>query len=128
MPIVVIAGVTVVASVVASFTDWLFMDVLVRRYYSLRPELWRPGGQIRRIVVSQLVGTLATAAAVVLTLWCPGRPVSLAVAAFCAGALPVELQQLQWLRLHPAITASHAAGWLVRLLIATLLASRVFPG
>jgi hypothetical protein len=38
-----------------------------------------------------------------------------------AGALPVTLQNVQWMKLHPAIGASHAAGWLVRLLIAALL-------
>ncbi len=118
-----ILGVIVLASFVASFSDWLFMDVLIHRFYLSAPEVWRPRGGTARIVVSQVVGTVATAAAVALGLWAPGRPVLVGVAAWCAGPLPMAVQNVQWMKLHSAIAASHAAGWLVRLLIATLLAA-----
>jgi uncharacterized membrane protein YdbT with pleckstrin-like domain len=74
-------------------------------------------------VVSQLIGTAATAALVVLCLWSPGRAVSVAAVAWVAGPLPVTLQNLQWMRLHPVIAASHATGWLVRFMITGLLSA-----
>jgi hypothetical protein len=118
-----IAVVIILSSFIASFSDWLFMDVLIHRFYGAEPATWRPRGGRVRIVVSQIIGTAATAGAVALSLWAPGRPVPVACAAWLAGPLPVILQNLQWMRIHPAIAASHAAGWLVRLLIAALLAS-----
>jgi len=123
-----ITGVILLATLLASFTDWLFMDVLVHRFYQAAPALWRPTGGTARILVSQLIGTLASAAMVVLGIAAPGRPFLLAGAAWAAGPLPIGLQNLQWMRLHPAIAASHAAGWLVRLLIAALLAAWLLPG
>jgi hypothetical protein len=108
------------ATLLASFTDWLFMDVLVHRFYAASPALWRPRGGAARIMVSQLIGTAATAALVALCL-AGARPFAAALLVWCAGALPVTLQNLQWMRLPPAIAASHAAAWLARLLIAALV-------
>jgi hypothetical protein len=108
------------ATVLASFTDWLFFDVLVHRFYVRAPDMWRPGGRFR-IVVSQAIGTMATAAAVVACIYAPGRPVLLALLIWAAGPLPATLQTMQWTRMHPAVGASHSVGWLARLLIATLL-------
>jgi len=118
--VILTLGAIALATLLASFTDWLFMDVLVNRYYATAPEIWRPRGGTARIVVSQVIGTVATAAFVVL---CLHRvpPLHAAVLVWLAGALPVTLQNVQWMKLHPAIGASHAAGWLVRLLIAALL-------
>jgi hypothetical protein len=120
-------GVIILASFLASFTDWLCMDLLVHRYYLAAPALWRQGQGTTRIVISQIIGTLATAAVVLLCLKLPGRPLFVAGAVWCAGPLPVGLQTLQWMRLHPAVTASHAAGWLARLLIAAYLAAWLLP-
>ncbi len=118
-----ILAVIILASVLASFTDWLFMDALVHRFYVSAPGLWRGLGGVARIVVSQLIGTAATAALVVLCLWSPERPVGVAAVAWVAGPLPVILQNLQWMRLHPVIAASHATGWLVRFMITGLLSA-----
>jgi hypothetical protein len=118
-----IVFVIILSSFIASFSDWLFMDVLVHRFYEAEPAIWRGRGGRIRIVLSQIIGTVASAAVAVLCVWAPGRAVPVAGAAWLAGPLPVILQNLQWMRLHPAIAASHAAGWLVRLLIAALLAS-----
>jgi hypothetical protein len=120
-------GVIALASFLASFTDWVCMDLLVHRFYQAAPELWRPGTGARRIVISQIIGTLASAAVVLLCRTLPGQPLLVAGAVWCAGPLPVGLQNLQWMRLHPAVTASHAAGWLARLLIAAFLASWLLP-
>jgi hypothetical protein len=122
-----VLGVILLATLFASLTDWLFMDVLVHRLYQTAPEIWRPASGTARILVSQLVGTLATAAIVVLCLHAPGRPILLAGTAWAAGPLPISIQNWQWMRLHPAIAASHATGWLARLLIAALLAGWLLP-
>jgi hypothetical protein len=113
--------VVLLATVLASFTDWLFYDVLIHRFYAAAPELWWPGGRMR-IVISQIVGTLATASAVALAWLVHGKPLLVAALLWAAGPLPATLQNLEWMRIHPAIGASHATGWLARLLIATCLA------
>jgi hypothetical protein len=122
-----VLGVIVLATFVASFTDWVFMDLLIHRYYQSSPEVWRPRGGGARIAISQVIGTLATAAVVWLCLLVPGRAVLVALLVWCAGPLPVTLQNWQWMKLHPAVAASHAGGWLVRLLIAALLAAWLLP-
>jgi hypothetical protein len=68
------------ATILGSFTDWLFMDVLVRCFYTASPALWPPRGGTARILVPQVTGTAAT--------------------------LRVSLQELQWMRLPPAVAAS----------------------
>jgi hypothetical protein len=122
-----IVFVIVLSSFIASFSDWLFMDVLVHRFYLSSPDVWRPRGGRVRIILSQIIGTAASAGVVALCLWAPGRPVPVAVAAWVAGPLPVILQNLQWMRLHPGVAGSHAVGWLIRLLVAALLASWLLP-
>ena len=120
-------GVILLATLIASFSDWLCMDVMIHRFYASAPELWRPRGGTARILVSQAIGTMATAAAVLLAEQAPGRPFLVAGAVWASGPLPVTLQNLQWMKLHPAIAASHAAGWLARLVIATVLAGWLLP-
>jgi hypothetical protein len=122
---VLILATIALATLLASFTDWLFMDVLVNRYYVDSPELWRPPGGTARIVISQVIGTAATAALVLLCL-AGVRPLPAALLVWCAGALPVTLQNLQWMKLPPAVAAGHAVGWLARLLI-TALITRATP-
>lgn len=114
------------ATTAASLTDWLFMDVLVHRYYADEPNVWRPSIGSSRIIVSQIVGTLATISAVLLVLRMPGHPLLLGVALWCTGAFPICAQNVQWMRISPTIGASHAAGWLARLLIATCLAQGAY--
>jgi hypothetical protein len=114
-----ILAVIVLSTLVASLTDWLFMDVLVHRFYAVSPALWRPQGGTARIVLSQLIGSAATASLVLLCL-SGVKPFRAVLLVWLAGALPVTLQNLQWMILPPPIAASHAAGWLVRLGIAAL--------
>jgi hypothetical protein len=118
-------GVTLLATLLASLTDWLFFDLLVHRMYNAAPGIWRPGGRLR-IITSQVVGTIATAAAVEIAMRVPGYPIHVAFCLWGGGALPIMLQNAQWMRIHPVIAASHALGWLARLLIATLLAAMFF--
>jgi hypothetical protein len=50
-----------------------------------------------------------------------------ATAGWLAGAAPVTVQNVLWMKLHPAIGASHAAGWLVRCVVTALLAVWLLP-
>jgi hypothetical protein len=117
-----ILAVIILASVVASVTDWLFMDLLVHRSYQKSPQIWRRNEGAGRILVSEIIGTSASAAAILLCSLVPGRPLLVAAILWGAGPAPVILQNLQWLLMPPEIAASHSAGWLARLLIATELA------
>src|SRR5277367_1726759 len=101
----IILGAILLATVLASFTDWLFMDLLVHRFYAANPAMWRPGTGAARIIVSQLIGTAASAALILLTAATKAAPLTLAAAFWAGAALPVTLQNLQWMRLHPAIAA-----------------------
>ena len=83
-----ILGVIILAGFLASFTDWLCMDLQVDRFYRTRPEVWRPGEGTTRIVISQIIGTLATGAVVFLCVKLPGRPQLVAGGVWCAGPLP----------------------------------------
>ena len=121
-----IIAIIAIASFLASFTDWLFMDVLIHSLYARAPQLWRPQGGAGRIVVSQLIGTAASAAVVGLCL-AGGAPLVVAGGVWLAGPCPVILQNMQWMKLHPAVGASHAVGWLARFVIAAALVMLV-PG
>ncbi len=111
------------ATSAASFTDWLCMDVLIHRFYAQTPQTWRANEGVGRIILSQIIGTLASAAVVLLYLRCPGRPILFGFGIWCAGALPVALQNLQWIKMSPIVAAGHSAGWLARVMIAALLAA-----
>ena len=59
--------VVALSSVIASFIDWLFMGVLFHDKYMAHPEVWRCGSNdTRKIVVSQLIGVISSAALAVL--------------------------------------------------------------
>ena len=122
-----VLGIIALASFIASFTDWLCMDLLIHRFYEREPDTWRPNTGPTRIVLSQIIGTIASAAVIGLCWLVPGRPLLVAGLAWCAGPLPVILQNLQWIRMHPAVAAGHATGWLARLLIACELAGWLLP-
>jgi len=117
-----ILGVIGLAGFLASLTDWLFMDVLVRGFYKSAPEIWRPNEGGARIFWSQVIGIVATAAVILLCRMAPSHCLTVALLVWCAGAMPVMAQNFQWMRLDGAIAASHAAGWLARLVIAAGLA------
>jgi hypothetical protein len=121
-----VIAVVVLAGFAASLTDWLCMDALIHDAYAMTPDTWRPREGAGRIVVSQIIGTMATAASVLLYVDMPGHGLALAAelagCVWLAGALPVLLQNAQWIRMSFVVVAGHAAAWLARLIIATGLA------
>jgi heme/copper-type cytochrome/quinol oxidase subunit 4 len=124
--------VVVVASVIASFTDWVFMDVMVRAQYAAAPDVWRAGfSETWRVVWSQLLGFGSSAT--LTWLYVLTQPADLAEAArlativWLAAVAPITLQNVLWMRLHPVVGLSHAIGWLVRFLITMQVAVWLAP-
>ena len=125
MPWVRIAFAVLAGSVASSMTDWLFMGDWLYKRYDRHPEIWRfRGGQgeMKAIVWASLLPLLTCA---VFTLLC-GRlhlysysaTLKLALAIWLIGPLPMTIANALFVKLTPAIAASHALGWLVKLAIA----------
>ncbi len=116
------------SSVIASFTDWLFMGVLFHDRYMAHPEIWRgASNDTRKIALSQGIGVISSLAFAVLLAHLGHRPLvyglGLSLVVWLAGAVPIIAQNVVWMKLHPLIGVSHAAGWLVRFMITALLAA-----
>ncbi|HUJ02605.1 MAG TPA: DUF1761 family protein [Rhizomicrobium sp.] len=115
-----------VAGTLATFTDWLFMGVLFHERYMRYPEVWWPEfrekGDSRAILYSSILGYVATAAVIVLCAYAGARDIghalSVAALAWMAGPLVLLVTNGFWMKIDPAVTFSHALGWLARFLIA----------
>jgi hypothetical protein len=117
------------ASLISSFTDWLFMGVLFHEKYLHAPEIWRQHPQLsgaRRIAYSQAIGVVTCAAYTYLCLSLDALTLrsafTVAMLVWLAGVVVILGQMVMWVKLHPLIGLSHALGWLTRLLITGLLA------
>ena len=124
-----IAGVVLAASVIASFTDWVFMGLLFHDRYERYPEVWREGrSEGRKILISQAIGVLACAGFVSLCLMLPHHLtvyLKAAAAVWLAAVVPIMTQNGVWMKLHPLVLGSHAVGWAVRFLITAVVLSLV---
>ena len=112
-----------IGALLGSLADWLFMGVLFHSRYLVYPEVWRPGaGAVRyRIVLAQALA-LVTSAAFVALAWKLGQDdlvgnLKLAAMIWLIGPLPLLLGNALFIKLDPLVTASHAAGWLVKLVL-----------
>jgi len=111
----------VLGTLAAGFADWLFMGVLFHSRYNVFPEVWREGrGERGRILLAQAFA-LITAAGFVLLAVKLGQidlrgAVKLAAMIWLIGPLPLLLGNALFIKLDPLVTASHSAGWLVKLL------------
>ena len=108
-------------AVLGSLADWLFAGVLFHGRYQLHPEVWRGGGEGRRIAAAQGL-VLITAAAFVLLADKLGQVdlrgnLKLAAMIWLIGPLPLLAANAMFLKIDHLVTASHAAGWLVKLLL-----------
>jgi uncharacterized membrane protein len=128
-------GVVAIASVVASFTDWLFMGVLFHEKYLHAPEVWRQHPQlsgVRRILYSQILGVITCAAYLYLCLAMDALTVPsallVALLVWLAGVVVILGQMVMWMKLHPLIGLSHSLGWLARLVITGLFAALIMGG
>ena len=112
---------TIAGAVLGGLADWLFAGVLAHRYYDAHPEVWRQGGERSRILLGQALA-LVTAAGFVGLAWKMHQTdargaLKLAAMVWLIGPLPLLLGNHLFLKLDRRVTASHAAGWLAKLLL-----------
>ncbi|HEY2034355.1 MAG TPA: DUF1761 family protein [Rhizomicrobium sp.] len=120
----------VVAGIVSSFTDWLFMGVLFQDRYKKYPDAWWPrptkASEIAPILWSSLLGFITAAAVVLLCIYAGvtsiGGGLTVAGLAAAAGPLVTTITNGLWVKIDPAVTAAHTVGYIVRFLIAGLAA------
>jgi hypothetical protein len=108
-------------AVLGSLADWLFAGVIFHHRYELHPDTWRRGAQGRRIAAAQALALLTSAAFVMLAHKLGQNDVrgglKLAAMIWLIGPLPLLAANAMFIRIDPLVTASHAAGWLAKLLM-----------
>jgi hypothetical protein len=113
---------TLAGAILGSLADWLFAGVLFHERYKIYPEIWRPTtNDARRVILAQLT-TLITAGAFTLLAWKLGQvhlkhALALAGMTWLIGPLPLLVSNGLFIKIDWVITANHAAGWLVKLLL-----------
>src|SRR5437763_12702083 len=113
---------SIVGAVLGSIADWVFAGVLFHGRYQRHPEVWRTGGsESMRIGGAQLLCLLTSVAFVALAsmlgiIDLPGT-LKLAAMLWLIGPLPLLVTNALFIKIDPLVTASHAAGWLVKLLL-----------
>jgi hypothetical protein len=108
-------------AVLGSLADWLFAGVIFHGRYELHPDTWRRGSEGRRIAAAQVLALITSAAFVALA----GKlgqtdlrgALKLAAMIWLIGPLPLLVANAMFIRVDPLVTASHAAGWLAKLLL-----------
>jgi intracellular septation protein A len=108
-------------AVLGSLADWLFAGVLFHGRYQVHPEVWRTGSERGRIAAAQAL-CLVTSAAFVLLAWKlhqtdPKGALKLAAMVWLIGPLPMLVANAMFIKIDNLVTASHATGWLVKLLL-----------
>lgn len=121
----------VVAMIICSLSDWLFMGVLFHNKYKEHPEIWRSsiteGGESKAIVWSTLfslltcVGFIGVCAMFGFT--SVPQALALAFGIWVSVPLPLLATNGFFIKIHPYVTLSHAVGWLAKLFICALCAS-----
>jgi intracellular septation protein A len=112
-----------IGAVLGSLADWLFAGIIFHGRYQLHPEVWRPGAGAERyrIVLAQALALVTSAAFVALS-WKLHQTdysgnLKLAAMIWLIGPLPMLLANALFIKIDYLVTASHAAGWLVKLLL-----------
>ena len=112
-----------IGALLGSLADWLFAGILFHGRYQVHPEVWREGagGERHRIVLAQALA-LVTSGAFVLLAWKLHQSdykgtLKLAAMIWLIGPLPLLLANALFIKIDYLVTASHAAGWLVKLLL-----------
>lgn len=110
---------SIVGAVLGSLADWVFAGVLFHGRYQRHPEVWRTGGsETLRIGGAQVLCLLTSVAFVALasTLGQVSLPQTLKLAALIWLIAPL-VANAPFIKMDPFVTASHAVGWLVKLLL-----------
>jgi len=114
---------TLIGAVLGSLADWLFSGVIFHGRYQVYPEVWRAGAgsERSRIILAQMLA-LVTSGAFVLLAWKLHQTdftgnLKLAAMIWLIGPLPLLLANALFIKIDHLVTASHATGWLVKLLL-----------
>ena len=118
-------------AVLGSLADWLFAGVLFHGRYKIHPEVWRTGNERYRIAGAQAL-CLVTSAGFVLLAWKlhqtdPQGALKLAAMVWLIGPLPLLVANAMFIKIDHLVTASHAAGWLVKLLLIAAATAWLVP-
>jgi hypothetical protein len=105
------------------------MGVLFHGKYLATPEIWRlkPGeSETRSIALSTLLGVLSCAALLYLYVWTGtpfvyGATLRMAALIWVAGAVPIILTNIIWIKMHPLVGVSHSLGWLARFAVTAVI-------
>jgi hypothetical protein len=108
-------------AVLGSLADWLFAGILFHGRYQLHPEVWRGGAEGKRIAAAQALALVTSAAFVLLASKLgqtdPRGALKLAAMIWLIGPLPLLVANAMFIKIDHLVTASHAAGWLAKLLL-----------
>jgi hypothetical protein len=113
---------SIAGAVLGSIADWVFAGVLFHGRYQRHPEVWRTGGsESLRIGGAQVLCLLTSVAFVVLATMLGEvdlrGTLELAAMIWLIAPLPLLVTNALFIKIDPLVTASHAAGWLVKLLL-----------
>ena len=119
-------------ALLAGIADWLFAGMLFRDRYERTPETWRAGAKDKGRIAAAVALSLLTAAAFValaakLHQTDPKGALKLAAMIWAIGPLPLLLANHLFIRIDPAVTTSHAAGWLAKLLLIAVATAWLLP-
>jgi membrane protein YqaA with SNARE-associated domain len=119
-------GMAVLAGVLGSVTDWLFMGVLFHDAYNRHPEVWRPaiaaGRDKTAVLLSVAIGFVMSFAIVGLCALADVAGVVqgtfVALLAWIAGPLAITVINGLFIKLDPRIIVAHSIGYLLRFVLA----------
>ena len=113
------------AGIVSSVTDWFFAGDWIHKRFTY-PEIWRKGPETRAIIVSSALPFVTCATFMVLARWLDVHSLvtllELSLLMWLIGPLPLILTNAAFIKLHRVFVALYAVGWLVKLVIAGLVA------
>ena len=113
---------SVAGAILGSLADWLFAGVLFHGRYQLHPEVWRTATSETLKIGGAQVLCLVTSVAFVALASMLGRvellgTMTLAAMIWLIAPLPLLITNSLFIKIDPLVTAAHAAGWLVKLLL-----------
>ena len=127
-----IIGAVLLGAFFGSLADWLFAGILFHDLYGRHPEVWRQGKSERgRIVAAQALSLLTAAGFVALAAKLGQTDLrgalKLAAMIWLIAPLPLLVANAMSIKIDHRVTASHAVGWLVRLLAIGAVTAWLLP-
>ena len=121
----------VAGAFLGSLADWLFAGILFHGRCQRRLEAWREGGERGRIIGAQAFALVTSAAFIWLASKTGQTDIRgacmLAVLVWLVGPLPLLVTNHLFVKIDAMVTASHALGWLIKLLLIAATASFFVP-